>query len=102
MILSADAPLAAPAPWDSLTAHETQFPQSLFQTQNSQALTSSEMNNDPRKYNSSLESTGARTPRPGSDQHHGRTQLFRKTQLCTLAPWTVAEVQEKSRQAPNL
>lgn len=45
------------SPCDSLTAHRTQFPQSLFQTQIPQALTSSEMNTDPGKYNSSLEST---------------------------------------------
>lgn len=86
------------SPWDSLSAHRTQFPQSLFQTQISQALTSSWMNTDPGKYNSALESTPG-PPRPGSDQHHGRTQLFRKTQLFALGPWTLSEVQEEEQAA---
>lgn len=85
-------------PWDSLSAHGTQFPQSLFQTQISQALTSSGMNTGPGKYNSALESTPV-PPRPGSDQHHGRTQLFRKTQLFALGPWTLSEVQEEEQAA---
>jgi hypothetical protein len=87
------------SPWDSLTALRTQFPQSLFQTQISQALTSSEMNTHPSKYNPSLESTrGLQDPVPIIGELSSSGKL-------SSSLWSLGHLlrcRRRSRQAPNL